>query len=135
MIKDFWIIENGTPIQYVRCGTCNMCGACCCKYDISCKFTSALATDDKIRNAEKDAGNGDWSEWEGWSAHSQYGLWWWWKLSVEDRRGKLCGSFIDGKCAKWGAEDFRAICRDWPVHPDNLKSFPDCGFKFERMME
>jgi len=135
MSKVFWIIEEGKPVEYIRRGSCNVCGECCCKYNISCKFTSALVEDNEIRNAEKNNVNGDWSEWEGWSTHSQYGIWWWWKLSIGDRKEKPCPSFVDGKCTNWGDEDFRAICRDWPVHPDNLENFPDCGFRFERVVE
>lgn len=130
MGKTFWIVEDGKLVRYTRYGSCNMCGKCCCSQLIRAQFTSTLVYDsDVAENIEVD--DDDWSEWEGWSAHSQYGLWWWWKFATEDE-AKICGSFINGKCESWGSKDFPAICRDWPAHPNDLERFPGCGFSFER---
>lgn len=27
----------------------------------------------------------------------------------------------------------RRLCRYWPIHPDNLIHFPDCGFSFREV--
>jgi len=125
----FEVVENGELISYRRIGSCNMCGECCRAELIRGQFASALVRGDEVRNV--DADSDDWSEWEGWSTHRRYGLWWWWRCATENRE-VTCEAFVDGKCESWNSDEFPAICRDWPVHPSNLEHFPDCGFEFER---
>jgi hypothetical protein len=40
----------------------------------------------------------------------------------------------DSTCALWHDEYFPAICRAWPVHPNDVKQIPDCSFTFRKIL-
>lgn len=127
---NIWIEEGGKLIPYQRLGACKACGLCCCSMHI----TAQVQVDYPGNPDSDEQQDNDYSGYEGFSVFRAQGLWWWWKIEVNDKpRDKPCDSFISGKCNFWKQDDWPAICRYWPVHPDNLEQFPECGFSFERL--
>lgn len=133
---DIWIVENGELERYKRFGECNGCTACCRDK----RITYQLSVTTRSSNDDGDQTQViDWSNHEGWAAIKKMGLWWWIKTTkVEDRdTGDACATLDkNGKCKKWqDVDEWPALCRWWPVHPDDLAQFPQCGFEFERVVE
>lgn len=127
-IVDLFIVEDGKLVEYERLGECNQCGECCCRNKISAGIQVTLAG-----TAGNDKEIGDLSDWEGFSVFYAQGLWWWIETKTTDqKREKACECFIDGKCADWKGDDWPAICRYWPVRPQDIVSFPECGFEFRK---
>ena len=121
-----WIVKDGKLVEYERLGECTRCGQCCCSNLIT--FSLGAHTEGALDDtAEVD--DWDWSEYEGYSILRSQGLLWYVKATVEEEK-KSCGDFEGGRCTIWMQDDFPAICRYWPIHPDNLAHFPDCGFLF-----
>ena len=119
----FWIVKDGKLVEYERLGECQRCGGCCCTFLITCKI-AAFASESSI-------GDFDWSDYEGFSVFYSQRLIWYMEFRVEEEK-QACTDF-EGACTIWMQDDFPAICRYWPVHPDNLKHFPDCGFSFREV--
>ena len=135
MTTGVWIVEDGQLVEYKRAGQCNQCGECCCAHTISYRMSTRVAS------ASSAGGNDeveDWSDSEGWSALYAQGIWWWfWVENIEDKPDP-CPAFdmVTKQCARWqDMEDFRPICRYWPVNPKDIAKFPQCGFSFERIVE
>ena len=123
---EFTIIESGERVKYLREGSCNLCGLCCCKNVIGVKITAGAGN-------ENSEGETDWNEWEGYSEFSAQGVYWWIRLDVQDEIKEMpCLSYVDGKCVHWEGDDFQAVCRYFPVHPKDIEKFPECGFSFRR---
>ncbi len=132
----FWTVENGKLIRLERSGKCNQRGKCCKDYRITFKFEVGSVVQD--HGAEEDVQEADWSNREGWSMFLAQGTWWYFGdfRITRDSEFEGCPSLKDGSvCANWQGEDFRPICRYWPLHPSNLECFPDCGFSFEVVEE
>jgi len=115
------IVKDGKLVEYERLGECNRCGECCCNLRITCKVAAFTSQDDIDEY--------DWSDNEGFSVFRAQDLIWYMKATMEEEK-KVCSEFEDGACTVWMQDDFPAICRYWPIHPDNLVHFPDCGFSF-----
>lgn len=124
----FWIVKDGKLVEYERMGECRRCGQCCCSKVIT--FALGVYTEDTLDdNMETD--DKDWSGYEGFSVFRSQGLLWYIEATTKQEE-KICGDFEKGACTLWMQDDFPAICRYWPVHPDNLIYFPDCGFSFRK---
>ena len=123
MEKAFWIVENGDLVLYKRTGECRQCGQCCC---------SNLITGERaIGSGEETKEGEEYPDLEGHSAFLDGETWIWLKYTVSEKtRPNGCDSLVDGKC---GCHDDKPeACRYWPVHPDNVAWFPDCGYEFEK---
>ena len=126
---EFTIIENGERVKYLREGSCNLCGLCCCKNVIGVKITAGCGN-------EHNEIETNWSDWEGYSEFSAQGINWWVKLDVRDEmREKPCLSLVDGRCSTWKDDDWLAVCRYFPVHPKDIEKFPECTFSFREIGE
>lgn len=124
-----WIVEQGQYVEYQRLGKCNQCRACCCTREIHSK--SQAASDDG--EDDDTAESGDLSAFEGYSVFWAQRLWWYMKTeTLATVREKPCSGFVGGLCTVWQTDEWPAICRYWPVHPNDLAAFPECGFRFER---
>jgi len=126
----FWAVEEGKLVKYRRTGKCNQCGACCRDYHIGFQMEVGFVSN---KNYEKQE---DWSEREGWSMFVAQGTWWYFKIfevTPADKEWHCRALTEDNKCSEWKTEKFRPICRYWPMHPSNLKHFPECGFSFEKI--
>jgi hypothetical protein len=133
--KVFWIVENGAYVKYIRHGSCNKCGLCCCSNEIGIKMEACMSGDSGPSRPDINRG-GNFDEWEGYSHHSDQRVDWWWKLDVKDKiTGSVCESFdpLTNLCDVWDEDDFPAVCRYFPFHPRDIEKFPDCGFSFERV--
>ena len=117
----FWIVKDGKLVAYERQGECRRCGQCCCGRRITCKI-AAFSSSDNIDEY-------DWSDNEGFSIFEAQGLIWYMKAKVWEEN-RICASSKKDICVIWMQDDFPAICRYWPVHPNDLEHFPDCGFSF-----
>lgn len=124
-----YIVEQGEFVEYARLGECNQCGTCCCTRAINCKTQAVGGYDQDDDETEPT----NWSEWEGYSVFWAQHLWWYMKPeTLETEREKPCDSFVDGLCTVWKTDEWPSICRYWPVHPNDLLAFPECGFQFVR---
>ena len=124
-----WIVEDGKLVEYERLGKCKQCGQCCCSNTIMFQIGSYTeGTLDKSTEADE----GDWSDYEGFTVLRSQRLLWYMSATVKKGKGP-CEDFEDGRCTIWMQDDFPAICRYWPVHPNNLEHFPDCGFSFKEV--
>lgn len=131
--RTFFMVESGKLITYIRHGECKECGECCrClitgkvpTLGFSCKADDSIETNDQT----------DWTEYEGYSITSAQGLWWYWPpLSIKREERRDCKMLRDGKiCEDWQSEDWPALCRYFPLRPEDIAAFPECGFSFERM--
>ena len=121
----FWIVKDGKLVEYERLGECQRCGGCCCTFLITCKI-AAFASKDSISDH-------DWSDDEGFSVFYSQGLIWYMEFRVEEAEERVCKSLEKDICTSWMKDEFPATCRYWPVHPDNLEHFPDCGFNFREV--
>ena len=131
---DIWIVEDGKYVLYKRTGECNHCGLCCCKNAIDTHIQLAGIQPEGKQDEGNKEPDEDLSAWEGWSAFRAQFLWFWIKFDVLDElREEACGALVNGECSIWKGYDFPAICRYWPVHPNDLVKFPECGFSFERV--
>jgi len=129
--KWFWIVEDGELVSYLRTGSCNQCGRCCCQNEIGIRMEASLGRKDAYPSGD----DADYSEWEGWSTHQDQGIDWWWKLDVRDKMGNPCHYQDEkGLCMQWDG-DLPAVCRYFPMHPRDIERFPECGFSFERVEE
>jgi Fe-S-cluster containining protein len=134
VISDFYTVEQGHPVHYVRSGECNRCGACC-----GARSTIRYTVEVQV-GSDEDAESGDswqaadWSAWGGYTLFWAQGLWWYVKvLSVEDDPNPCRAQDTQtGLCTLWNTDEFPAICRYWPFRSSDLDSFPQCGFSFER---
>jgi hypothetical protein len=118
-----WTVKNGQLQKWERLGQCNGCGACCKGWNITYEATVAVRDDD----------SDDYSGSEGWSAFKHHGVWWWMRVTGIKREETMCECLDGNRCGVWMDEvEFPLLCRYFPVHPDNLKEFPQCGFRFER---
>lgn len=124
-----WIVEDGELVAYERMGKCNRCGQCCCGNVIT--FQLGAYTEGTLDNSTE-AEDGDWSNYEGFTVLRSQGLLWYMKATTEEEK-RACSKFEDGACTAWMQDDFPAVCHYWPVHPDNLEHFPDCGFTFRKV--
>ncbi len=138
---DFYTVENGKLIHYIRTGDCNRCGECCgIKNTITYSINTSFRDTSVDNAADRDLSSEDWSEWEGFSIFLAQGLWWYFKVIdvVENETPHLCAS-QDGEtklCKHWNEpEEFPAICRYWPFKQSDLEPFPNCGFEFIRQDE
>jgi hypothetical protein len=131
------IVENGEFVRYKRSGECNRCGECCCRHQITYKMTISHATSSSFVESDSDETSLDLSDFEGWSVFYSQGVWWWFKVTdIKDDPEHFCEKYDreSGLCTIWKDDmEFKPICRYWPFHPDDVKRFPNCGFKFERM--
>jgi len=136
MPVDFYTVESGKLVHYIRTGHCNRCGECCgikntIIYSINTNFGDTSVDDAQDRDLPSE----DWSEWEGYSIFRAQGLWWYFKVTdvVENETPQLC-SMQDPEtklCSLWdNPDDFPAICRYWPFKQSDLDPFPNCGFEF-----
>lgn len=129
-----WVVENGEPVLYRRQGECWGCGKCCCNFTITYQLETQLGG---AKNEGLDVvgiAKDNWGSWEGWSVFHSQGIWWWFKITGIVESDKGCPELRDGAiCNVWqDPEQWPVLCRYWPVHPDNLEKFPDCGFSFAR---
>jgi Fe-S-cluster containining protein len=125
--KWFWIVEDGELVSYLRTGSCNQCGRCCCQNEIGIQM--------EAYTGRRTEGKPDYSQWEGWSHHRDQGIDWWWRLDVRDKMGDPCHYQDEkGLCMRWDG-DLPAVCRYFPMHPRDIEKFPECGFSFERIEE
>lgn len=128
----FWTVEGGNLVLYKRSGECNKCGQCCCtrtiNYSMEVGFQSGKREDEGIDSF-------DWSCREGWSMFLAQGIWWYFKINEVTDRPVPCLKLNDrNECEIWhDIDEFPPICRYWPFHPSDLKQFPDCSFRFERV--
>lgn len=122
----FWVVEDEELVKYERVGVCTRCGECCCDHLI----TFRLRVDYEGEEDEDDSSR-DWSGWEGFSIFRAQGLLWYMKAERGEET-RICSDLDVGGCGIWMQNDFPAVCRYWPIHPDNLEYFPNCGFSFRR---
>jgi len=139
MITDFYTVEDGKAVHYIRSGECNQCGECCgIKYQITYSINTSFG--DTSADAEEDFREDDWSSWEGFTLFWAQGLWWYFKVTnVVPRETPSPCPYQDPEtklCKLWNDVDrFPAICRYWPFRESDLDQFPSCGFKFTRVVE
>lgn len=128
------VVEDGKLITYKRTGRCMACGECCRR---TIRYEWSVQKGIYAEEGEKPE-EYDYSEMEGGSYIWYYGVWWYFR-TVEV--GELKETSL---CPHWDAEEHccaehsnpqerRSICHFWPYHPDDLKHFPKCGYKFERI--
>ena len=79
----------------------------------------------------------DWSEREDWSIFLAQGMWWYFYIyDIEDKPTYCECLDSNNLCSIWmDDEEFKPICRYWPMHPSHIEKFEGCGFKFERIAE
>ena len=131
----FYLIEDGNWIKLERLGECKKCGECCGGKRIGYRCQVGLTTREVLNEEEEE---GDWSNYEGWSAFYAQGVWWYFLVTdISEEDGKICeGLDVDKTCKDWYDEkDFKPICRYWPWNPKDLEQFPECGFSFRRVVE
>lgn len=125
-----WIVEQGQLVLYKRNGECKGCGACCREYFISFE-TGHCSKEEVVAKGE------DFLSWEGWSYIEDGDFCRWMKATVLGirHREKQCISLDGNRCKLWRDDAWPFVCRYWPIHPQNLERFPDCGFAFEKTEE
>ena len=124
-MKEFYIIESGKLVKYLRDGSCNQCGECC-KRIIDYELVTFVCDDCKSLS------DFEVSLPEGFSIFQAQGVWWILRTEVTEKTW-TCPNFESGLCEIWDGWDFPVVCRYWPVHPRDLVNFPKCGFWFERI--
>lgn len=139
MPVDFYTVENGELVHYIRTGDCNRCGECCgikntIAYSINTSFGETSVDDDQDRDVQSE----DWSEWEGYTIFWAQRLWWYFKITKVVDTPNQCGAQEPETklCQMWDMPDeFPAICRYWPFRQSDLAQFQNCGFEFTRQDE
>lgn len=126
-----WLVKDGELVEYQRTGHCTQCGECCRRtitYEWSVQKGKDLDEDEEPR---------DYSEHEGGTYIWYYGVWWFFRTTrIEELKDdSACDSFSKPHCCEMhdDPQGRRAVCFFWPYHPDDLKHFPKCGFKFEEV--
>lgn len=127
---NLYIVENGHLVRYRRTGECRRCGECCRRY-IKFQFSVTMPAEQDESVAED-----DWTRWEGFSIFLAFGAWWYAHVG-EIGAEQLCPNLgSDNRCQIWDDRQERGpLCWHWPVHPDNLQPFPNCGYRFEREVQ
>lgn len=135
-MKDFYTIENGKAVHYVRTGECNRCGDCCgikntITYNVEVHFGESAPDETKDWKEE------DWSAWEGYTLFYAQKLWWYFKVTEVSQKEdpQPCGQQDQDTqlCEQWDDVDkFPAICRYWPFRQSDLEQFPNCGYTFTK---
>ena len=128
-----WVYEDGKrpPTPYTRRGYCTRCGDCCRKswsYRRKCDANDkdarpADCPSDKKLEAADLAGFTVVENWDGYWV-------WWRRLDVPQALG--CLAFEEPNvCKRFGEDGWPELCRKWPIIPEDLTGYPNCGFYFE----
>ena len=123
------VIENGEPAVYYyeRLGQCNHCGDCC-RRRIGCHGFQVTGSLSSLMDDQ-----GDFSQYDDGTVLIQFlGVHWLFSPCTTNETQE-CPHLKNERCDRWMKQLSHPLCYFWPVHPDNLSEFPNCGFSFERI--
>lgn len=122
-----WDYDNNLVTEWYRVGGCNKCGECC-------EITIYLGVVGNDGGDARDGGSGmnkkgHWHQW-GMNGDSKY---WEVKNMAHD---EPCSCPIAGSDECVDDSDKKGlICTAWPLHPDHVKCFDSCSYRFMKLNE
>lgn len=136
--KWLWLYSNGDldeePELWWRLGACTRCGKCCERAGGIIRY--CLSREEGYNGPQPDASVPrlpDWEKGKPIVAENWEGFWTWWQQMEPAEKIGGCDQY-DGHstCKVFGTDDWPEICQKWPLFPNELENYPDCGFSFER---
>jgi len=129
----------GAPQAFVRKGSCNRCGQCC-ERAAEIGYTQFHENPKAVSDAAETESTESrpavrWREDVPVVAEHWAGQWVFWQQKVTDLSGPCPGYDGAGVCRQFHKlreyPDAYEICCKWPVIPEELAEYPNCGFYFE----
>jgi len=125
-----WVIRGGEIVGYERFGECLGCGECCERLAYGCLMAESP-------KEAKDGKYADLTKKEGWAVEDwdDEAKWRWWGPFDITEREEPCECFVSDtkRCKRFGEEDWKEICRKFPLRPEDMAGLSNCGFSFERL--
>lgn len=128
--KIVWVYEGGkgeTPVRYVRKGHCTRCGDCCRK-----SWGYERGSDKEYPSDTLPAKDLIGTEAIGLKVAENWDGYWvyWQRLDAPLTLG--CLAFEEPNfCNHFKKDTWPELCRKWPIIPEDLTGYPNCGFYFE----
>lgn len=132
---NFYVVEDGELVSYLRTGACTRCGDCCQK-KITFEWQVWRSEQEGMKDGGDEEGGEPWSSYEGYSVILRHGVWW--AFLITGIEGVyVCPHWGGGGgCTIWEDQVKRPVlCPFWPVHPKDLEKFPRCGYTFTKLEE
>jgi hypothetical protein len=124
-----WDYDTKQVVRFRRTGQCNRCGECCRK---CVSFRVVFGSDQPVEPA-RDGGEttdatGTWYEVEGTTPRRFFG-------HFKVTNGETCCALKkdNGRVSCGDYDDRHNLCTDWPLAPELVEAFPNCGYFFEEV--
>lgn len=122
-----WDYDQGILTRYIRVGECVKCGNCCRGF---LKIYVAACYDPQVpqQGGKATTGRGTWIE----INHNEQRVFF--RLGGFQNCDRKCASLIeDNTCGKYTRRPL--FCQVFPVSPENIATFPDCTYSFQKAGE
>ena len=126
-----------TPEVWIRTGECTRCGQCCEQHHLFNYYATGDKSNENAPPLPKNAPVAPHGFKIGVPIAQEHweGYWRYWQRQDRILEDKACEAFVDGLCTLHELEEGGKpeICRKWPIMPNDIEPFPECGFSFEKL--